>query len=72
MNRAIADYFRNTELIIVGMVDRIDRFADKLYLHKAMLFLNVARRILESEHRLFLKMVEISDEAYEIAREAYE
>ena len=53
----------------IRVVESVDRFVDKLYLHKARLFLNTAKKLLDFNFKVYQKMVAVSDEYVALVKE---
>ena len=53
----------------IRVVESVDRFVDKLYLYKARLFLNTAKKLLDFNFKVYQKMVDVSDEYVALVKE---
>ena len=62
----MTEYIQKWEKVIIGTVDRIDGFYDKLHLYRMKLCLTMASKLLAFDQKLFKKMIAMAAEIIEL------
>ena len=62
----MTEYMQKCEKVMIGTVDRIDGFYDKLHLYRMKLCLTMASKLLAFDQKLFKKMIVMAAEIIEL------